>query len=196
MSTTDNNNHASSSTENNSNSYETRMKSLEDQISNLSLAFTRYMKEPIRESYGNSDNQRSNDESETENEQGLLVEEKCILKKNEIADVNKIFCFPSNFQVNVAPFGTPEGISASSNLKNNDTDLYIVEKRINDILKPILLLSSMISSDKTDIDTELLGYLADSSIQLVVSAQATLARVRRNNISKEIYVSKVNQKEQ
>ncbi|KAK5576848.1 hypothetical protein RB653_001784 [Dictyostelium firmibasis] len=56
MSTTDNNNHASSSTENNSNSYETRMKSLEDQISNLSLAFTRYMKEPIRESYGNSDN--------------------------------------------------------------------------------------------------------------------------------------------
>ncbi|KAK5583326.1 hypothetical protein RB653_004918 [Dictyostelium firmibasis] len=182
MSTTDNNNHASSSTENNSNSYETRMKSLEDQISNLSLAFTRYMKEPIRESYGNSDNQRSNDESETENEQGddesidpvdvptdyqlsesllanykhlinnqgLLVEEKCILKKNEIADVNKIFCFPSNFQVNVAPFGTPEGISASSNLKNNDTDLYIVEKIINDILKPILLLSSMISSDKTD----------------------------------------------
>ncbi|KAK5583355.1 hypothetical protein RB653_004947 [Dictyostelium firmibasis] len=183
------------------------------------------MKEPIREWYGNSDNQRSNDESETENEQGddesidpvdvptdyqlsesllanykhlinnqgLLVEEKCILKKNEIADVNKIFCFPSNFQVNVAPFGTPEGIFASSNLKNNDTDLYIVEKRINDILKPILLLSSMISSDKTDIDTEL---LADSSIQLVVSAQATLARVRRNNISKEIYVSKVNQKEQ
>ncbi|KAK5576854.1 hypothetical protein RB653_001790 [Dictyostelium firmibasis] len=70
MSTTDNNNHASSSTENNSNSYETRMKSLEDQISNLSLAFTRYMKEPIRESYGNSDNQRSKDESETENEQG------------------------------------------------------------------------------------------------------------------------------
>ncbi|KAK5574450.1 hypothetical protein RB653_003288 [Dictyostelium firmibasis] len=70
MSTTDNNNHASSSTENNSNSYETRMKSLEDQISNLSLAFTRYMKEPIRESYRNSDNQRSNDESETENEQG------------------------------------------------------------------------------------------------------------------------------
>ncbi|KAK5583366.1 hypothetical protein RB653_004958 [Dictyostelium firmibasis] len=223
MSTTDNNNHASSSTENNSNSYETRIKSLEDQISNLSLAFTRYMKEPIRESYGNSDNQRSNDESETENEQGddesvdpvdvptdyqlsesllanykhlinnqgLLVEEKCILKKNEIADVNKIFCFPSNFQVNVAPFGTPEGISASSNLKNNDTDLYIVEKRINDILKPILLLSSMISSDKTDIDTELLGYLADSSIQLVVSAQATLARVRRNNISKEIYGSEV-----
>ncbi|KAK5579982.1 hypothetical protein RB653_009672 [Dictyostelium firmibasis] len=224
MSTTDNNNHASSSTENNSNSYETRMKSLEDQISNLSLAFTRYMKEPMRESYRNSDNQRSNNESETENEQGddesidpvdvptdyqlsesllanykhlinnqgLLVEEKCILKKNEIADVNKIFCFPSNFQVNVAPFGTPEGISASSNLKNNDTDLYIVEKRINDILKPILLLSSMISSDKTDIDTELLGYLADSSIQLVVSAQATLSRVRRNNISKEIYVSKVN----
>ncbi|KAK5574471.1 hypothetical protein RB653_009723 [Dictyostelium firmibasis] len=223
MSTTDNNNHASSSTDNNSNSYETRMKSLEDQISNLSLAFTRYMKEPIRESYRNSDNQHSNDESETENEQGddesidpvdvptdyqlsesllanykhlinnqgLLVEEKCILKKNEIADVNKIFCFPSNFQVNVAPFGTPEGISASSNLKNNDTDLYIVEKRINDILKPILLLSSMISSDKTDIDTELLGYLADSSIQLVVSAQATLARVRRNNISKEIYGSEV-----
>ncbi|KAK5576843.1 hypothetical protein RB653_007988 [Dictyostelium firmibasis] len=49
----------------------------------------------------------------------------------------------------------------------------------------------MISSDKTDIDTELLGYLADSSFQLVVSAQATLARVRRNNISKEIYGSEV-----
>ncbi|KAN0037825.1 hypothetical protein ACTFIV_003180 [Dictyostelium citrinum] len=61
------------------------------------------------------------------NNQGLLVEEECILKKSEISEMNKVFSFPSNLQVNVAPFGTPEGITASSNLKNNDADLFIVE---------------------------------------------------------------------
>ncbi|KAN0022942.1 hypothetical protein ACTFIU_009025 [Dictyostelium citrinum] len=47
------------------------------------------------------------------NNQGLLVEEECILKKSEVSEMNKVFSFPSNFQVNVAPFDTPEGITAS-----------------------------------------------------------------------------------
>ncbi|KAN0025788.1 hypothetical protein ACTFIU_000051 [Dictyostelium citrinum] len=58
------------------------------------------------------------------NNQGLLVEEECILKKSEISEMNKVFSFPSNFQVNVAPFGTPEGISASSTLEQRCRPLY------------------------------------------------------------------------
>ncbi|KAM9974042.1 hypothetical protein ACTFIR_009384 [Dictyostelium discoideum] len=150
------------------------MKSMEDHINNLSLAFTRFMKEHMFSSNTNSRSQRSHDDSDTENEQsddessnnvdvptdyqlsdtllgqykhmvnnqGLLVEEECILKKDEI----------SNFQVNVAPFGTPEGITVSSTVKNNDTDLLIVEKRINDSLKPLLLMSSMLSSNSSNVD--------------------------------------------
>ncbi|KAM9943637.1 hypothetical protein ACTFIT_001926 [Dictyostelium discoideum] len=125
------------------------------------------------------------------NNQGLLVEEECILKKDEISELNKVFNFPSNFQVNVAPFGTPEGITVSSNVKNNDTDLLIVEKRINDSLKPLLLMSSMLSSDSSNVDVELIIYLTQSAIVLAVNAQASLSRVRRNNIAKEIYGSEV-----
>ncbi|KAM9962783.1 hypothetical protein ACTFIR_005700 [Dictyostelium discoideum] len=205
MSTTVNNNDASSSStsaSNNDESFDLRMKSMEDQINNLSLAFTRFMKEPVFSSNTNSRSQRTHDDSDTENEQsddessnnvdvptdyqlsdtllgqykhmvnnqGLLVEEECILKKDEISELNKVFNFPSNFQVNVAPFGTPEGITVSSTVKNNDTDLLIVEKRINDSLKPLLLMSSMLSSDSSNVD---------------------LSRVRRNNIAKEIYGSEV-----
>ncbi|KAN0022972.1 hypothetical protein ACTFIU_009055 [Dictyostelium citrinum] len=61
------------------------------------------------------------------NNQGLLVEEECILKKSEISEMNKVFSFPTNFQVNVAPFGTPEDISSLSTLKNSDVDFFIVE---------------------------------------------------------------------
>ncbi|KAM9975311.1 hypothetical protein ACTFIW_010339 [Dictyostelium discoideum] len=156
------------------------------------------------------------------NIQGLL-EEECIIKKDEISELNKEFNFPSNFQVNVAPFGTPEGISMSSTVKNNDTDLLIVEKRINDSLKPLLLMSSMLSStiknnetdllivekrindslktlllmssmlssDSSNVDVELISYLAQSAIVLAVNAQASLSRVRLNNIAKEIYGSEV-----
>ncbi|KAM9955418.1 hypothetical protein ACTFIW_000905 [Dictyostelium discoideum] len=176
MSTTVNNNDASSSStsaSNNAESFDLRMKSMKDQINNLSLAFTRFMKEPMFSSNTNSRSQRTHDDSDTESEQGddessnnvdvptdyqlsdtllgqykhmvnnqgLLVEEECILKKDEISELNKVFNFPSNFQVNVAPFGTPEGITVSSTVKNNDTDLLIVEKRINDSLKPLLLMS-------------------------------------------------------
>ncbi|KAM9974325.1 hypothetical protein ACTFIR_012846 [Dictyostelium discoideum] len=91
----------------------------------------------------------------------------------------------------VAPFGTPEGITVSSTVKNNDTDLLIVEKRINDSLKPLLLMSSMLSSDSSNVDVELISYLAQSAIVLAVNAQASLSRVRRNNIAKEIYGSEV-----
>ncbi|KAM9974256.1 hypothetical protein ACTFIR_012777 [Dictyostelium discoideum] len=217
MSTTINNNDASSSstsTSNNAESFDLRMKSMEDQINNLSLAFTRFMKEPMFSFNTNSRSQRTHDDSDTENEQsddessnnvdvptdyqlsdtllgqykhmvnnqGLLVEEECILKKDEISELNKVFNFPSNFQVNVAPFGTPEGITVSSTVKNNDTDLLIVEKRINDSLKPLLLMSSMISSDSSNVD---------NAIVLAVNAQASLSRVRRNNIAKEIYGSEV-----
>ncbi|KAM9962784.1 hypothetical protein ACTFIR_005701 [Dictyostelium discoideum] len=226
MSTTVNNNDASSSStsaSNNAESFDLRMKSMEDQINNLSLAFTRFMKEPMFSSNTNSRSQRTHDDSDTENEQsedessnnvdvptdyqlsdtllgqykhmvnnqGLLVEEECILKKDEISELNKVFNFPSNFQVNVAPFGTPEGITVSSTVKNNDTDLLIVEKRINDSLKPLLLMSSMISSDSSNVDVELISYLAQSAIVLAVNAQASLSRVRRNNIAKEIYGSEV-----
>ncbi|KAM9972539.1 hypothetical protein ACTFIR_011906 [Dictyostelium discoideum] len=226
MSTTVNNNDASSSStsaSNNAESFDLRMKSMEDQINNLSLAFTRFMKEPMFSSNTNSRGQRTHDDSDTENEQsddessnnvdvpteyqlsdtllgqykhmvnnqGLLVEEECILKKDEISELNKVFNFPSNFQVNVAPFGTPEGITVSSTVKNNDTDLLIVEKRINDSLKPLLLMSSMISSDSSNVDVELISYLAQSAIVLAVNAQASLSRVRRNNIAKEIYGSEV-----
>ncbi|KAK5583316.1 hypothetical protein RB653_004908 [Dictyostelium firmibasis] len=229
MNTTVNNNsndqsYGSSSTDNNTNLMDIRMKSIEDQINKLTLTFSRYVKEPITSNNNISKNQENNNNSDIENEdndddsnndvdipteyqlsdslfneykhllnnQGLLVEEQCILKKNDISDFNKTFCFPSNFQVNVAPFGTPDGITASSHLKNNDSDLFIVEKRINDILKPILLISNMLSStDNSEVDTELLSYLADSTILLTINAQASLSRVRRNNISKEIYGSEV-----
>ncbi|KAM9967263.1 hypothetical protein ACTFIR_007503 [Dictyostelium discoideum] len=97
----------------------------------------------------------------------------------------------SGKELNVAPFGTPEGITVSSTVKNNDTDLLIVEKRINDSLKPLLLMSSMLSSDRSNVDVELISYLAQSAIVLVVNAQASLSRVRRNNIAKEIYGSEV-----
>ncbi|KAM9955131.1 hypothetical protein ACTFIW_008795 [Dictyostelium discoideum] len=205
MSTTVNNNDASSSStsaSNNAESFDLRMKSMEDQINNLSLAFTRFMKEPMFSSNTNSRSQRTHDDSDTENEQsddessnnvdvptvyqlsdtllgqykhmvknqGLLVEEECILKKDEISELNKVFNFPSNFQVNVAPFGTPEGITVSSTVKNNDTYLLIVEKRINDSLKPLLLISSMLSSDSSNVDVELISYLAQSAIVLSVIA--------------------------
>ncbi|KAM9955050.1 hypothetical protein ACTFIW_008714 [Dictyostelium discoideum] len=226
MSTTVNNNDASSSStsaSNNAESFDLRMKSMEDQINNLSLAFTRFMKEPMFSSNTNSRSQRTHDDSDTESEQsddessnnvdvptdyqlsdtllgqykhmvnnqGLFVEEECILKKDEISELNKVFNFPSNFRVNVAPFGTPEGITVSSTVKNNDTDLLIVEKRINDSLKPLLLMSSMLSSDSSNVDVELISYLAQSAIVLAVNAQASLSRVRRNNIAKEIYGSEV-----
>ncbi|KAM9975451.1 hypothetical protein ACTFIW_013332 [Dictyostelium discoideum] len=125
------------------------------------------------------------------NNKGLLVEEECILKKDEISQLNKVFNFPSNFQVNVAPFGTHEGITVSSTVKNNDTDLLIVEKRINDSLEPLLPMSSMLSSDSSNVDVELISYLAQSAIVLAVIAQVSLSRVRRNNIAKEIYFSEV-----
>ncbi|KAM9974218.1 hypothetical protein ACTFIR_003934 [Dictyostelium discoideum] len=150
-------------------SFDLRMKSMEDQIDNLSLAFTRFMFSHNtnllnQRTHDNSDkeNEQSNDESTNNvyiptdykifdtllgqykhmvNKQGLLVEEEYILKKYEISEWNKVFNFSSNFQVNVAPFGTPEVITVSSTVKNNDTDLLIVEKRINDSLKPLLLMS-------------------------------------------------------
>ncbi|KAN0040691.1 hypothetical protein ACTA71_009029 [Dictyostelium dimigraforme] len=105
--------------------------------------------------------------------------------------MNKLFNFPSNPQVNVAPFGTPEGISIPNNLKNNDTDLLIVEKRINDSLKPLFLISNLLTTEKSDFNIELLNHLIESTIVLVINSQATLGRVRRNNVAKEIYGSEV-----
>ncbi|KAN0001064.1 hypothetical protein ACTFIZ_002285 [Dictyostelium cf. discoideum] len=101
--------------------------------------------------------------------------------------MNKVFNFPSNFSVNVAPFGTPDGISVSSNVKNNDTDLLIVEKRINDSLKPLLLMSSMLSPDNHNVDLELIRYLAESAIVLAVNAQASLIRVRQISLFPSYY---------
>ncbi|KAM9950960.1 hypothetical protein ACTFIT_008816 [Dictyostelium discoideum] len=204
MSTTVNNNEASSSSTSASNSAESfdlRMKSMEDQINNLSLAFTRFMKEPMFSSNTNSRTQPSHDNSDTENEQSedessnnvdvptdyqlsdtLLGQYKHMINNQGLLVEEEL---------NVAPFGTPEGITVSSNVKNNDTDLLIVEKRINDSLKPLLLMSSMLSSDSSNVDVELISYLNQSVIVLAVNAQASLSRVRRNNIAKEIYGSEV-----
>ncbi|KAM9979587.1 hypothetical protein ACTFIY_008861 [Dictyostelium cf. discoideum] len=71
MPTTVNNNDASSSSSasNNSESFDLRMKSMEDQINYLSLAFTRFMKGPMFSSNTKSCSQPSHDNSDTENEQ-------------------------------------------------------------------------------------------------------------------------------
>ncbi|KAN0032962.1 hypothetical protein ACTA71_011169 [Dictyostelium dimigraforme] len=199
---------SSSSSPNNADSFDHRMKAMEEQINNLSLAFARLMKESSKSKFDDSANRNQEDSDSTEgdksdeesddidipseyqlpepvfnqfkniiNNQGLLDEEVCILKKNEISEMNKLFNFPSNLQVNVAPFGTPEGISIPNNLKNNDTDLLIVEKRINDSLKPLFLISSLLAAENT--------------VVLVINSQATLGRVRRKNVAKEIYGSEV-----
>ncbi|KAN0025793.1 hypothetical protein ACTFIU_000056, partial [Dictyostelium citrinum] len=57
-------------------------------------------------------------------------------------------------QVNVAPFCTPEGITASSTLKNNYADLFMVVKRINDSLKPLLLMLTMTTNDRTNLNSQ------------------------------------------
>ncbi|KAN0015733.1 hypothetical protein ACTFIU_005680 [Dictyostelium citrinum] len=167
---------SSSSSSINSGTSKERLASLEQKFDNLFSLVNRFMKQSMNSSNNSSapSCKRVADDSDTEDEdkkersdtdsvptdyqlsdtlldqfkplinnQGLLVEEECILKKSEISEMNKVFSFPSNFQVNIAPFGTPEGITASSTLKNNDADLF---------------LSAII-----------------------------LHRVRRNNISKEIY---------
>ncbi|KAM9957347.1 hypothetical protein ACTFIR_011886 [Dictyostelium discoideum] len=168
---------SSTSASNSAESLDLRIKSMENQINNLFLAFTRFMKDSMPKFQPIINYPITNLVS-------LLVEEECILKKDEIFESNKVFNFPSNFQVNVAPFGTPEGIHVSSTIENNDTDLLIVEKRINDILKPLLIISSMLSSDSHNIDVELISYFAQSTIVLAINAQASLSRVRRNNIIK------------
>ncbi|KAM9972522.1 hypothetical protein ACTFIW_006065 [Dictyostelium discoideum] len=117
----------------------------------------------------------------------MIFQRKNVSSRNMISEWNKVFNFPSNFQVNVAPFGTPEGISVSSTVKNNDTDLLIIEKRINDSLKHLLLISSMVSSDSSNVDVELISSLAQSVLVLSANDQASLSRVRRNNVAKEIY---------
>ncbi|KAM9994145.1 hypothetical protein ACTFIZ_002945 [Dictyostelium cf. discoideum] len=202
MSTTVNNNEASSSStlaSNNAESLDLRMKSMEDQINNLSLAFTRFMKEPMFSSNAASPNQPSHDNSDTESEQSddETSNDIDVPTEYQLSDtllgqykymVNNQGLFVEE-ELNVAPFGTPDGISVLSNVKNNDTDLLIVEKRINDSLKPLFLMSSMLSHDKSNVDLELIRYLAESAIVLPVNAQASPSRVRRNNIAKEIYGS-------
>ncbi|KAK5583344.1 hypothetical protein RB653_004936 [Dictyostelium firmibasis] len=170
MNTTVNNNsndqrYGSSSTDNNTNLMDIRMKSIEDQINKLTLTFSRYVKEPITSNNNISKNQENNNNSDIENE-------------DNDDDSNNDVDIPTEYQL--------------SDFINYDSDLFIVEKRINDILKPILLISNMLSStDNSEVDTELLSYLADSTILLTINAQASLSRVRRNNISKEIYGSEV-----
>ncbi|KAM9954652.1 hypothetical protein ACTFIW_003252 [Dictyostelium discoideum] len=93
--------------------------------------------------------------------------------------------------IDVIQFYNKEGISVSFTVKNNYTDLLIVEKRINDSLKLLLVMSSMFSSDSYNVDVELISYLAQSAIVLAVNVQASLSRVRRNNIAKETYGSDV-----
>ncbi|KAM9985694.1 hypothetical protein ACTFIZ_012356 [Dictyostelium cf. discoideum] len=198
MSTTVNNNEASSSSSasNNAESLDLRMKSMEDQINNLSLALTRFMKEPMFSSNTASRNQPSHDNSDTESEQSdnetsndVDVPTEYQLSDTLLGQYKHMVNNQGLLVEEESPFGTPDGISVSSNVKNNDTDLLIVEKRINDSLKPLLLMPSMLSHDNSNVDLELIRYLAESGIVLAVNAQASLSRVRRNNIAKEIYGS-------
>ncbi|KAM9954250.1 hypothetical protein ACTFIW_003791 [Dictyostelium discoideum] len=201
--TTVNNNDASSSSSSASNyaeSFDLRMKSMEDQINNLSLAFTRFMKEPMFSSNTNSNSQRTHDDSDTENEQsddessnnvdvptdyqlsdtllgqykhmvnnqGILVEEECILKKDAISELNKVFNFPYNFQVNVAPFGTPEGITVSS-LSRVRRNIIAKEIYGSEVLLPIKIKDTPKMFDETE--TERVRKLAKS--------------IRKNNEAKQ-----------
>ncbi|KAM9967277.1 hypothetical protein ACTFIR_007517 [Dictyostelium discoideum] len=169
MSTTVNNNDASSSTQRSHYDSDTENEQSEDEsCNNVDVPTDYQLSDTLLGQY-----------KHMANNQGLLVEEEYILKKYVISELNKVFIFPSVFQVNVTPFGTPEGITVSSTVKNNDTDLLIVENRVNDSLKPLLLISKLIS------------FLTQSAIVLAVNAQASLSRVRRNNIAKEIYGSEV-----
>ncbi|KAM9975686.1 hypothetical protein ACTFIW_003635 [Dictyostelium discoideum] len=125
------------------------------------------------------------------NNQVLLVEEECIIMKDELSELNKVFNFPSNFQVNVAPIGRLECISVSSNVKNNDTNLLMVEKRINDSLK---LMLNMVSYDSSNVDVELISYLAQSAIVLAVNDLLLVfanEQVLPNHYSKRVFYSNV-----
>ncbi|KAM9994147.1 hypothetical protein ACTFIZ_002952 [Dictyostelium cf. discoideum] len=156
MSITVNNNEASSSStpaSNNAESLDLRMKSMEDQINNLSLAFTRFMKEPMFSSNTASRNKPSHDDSDTESEQS---------EDETSNDVD----VPTEYQL------SDTLLSQYKHMVNNQG--LLVEEEC--ILK------------KEEI-SEI--YLAESAIVLAVNAQASLSRVRRNNIAKEIYGSEV-----
>ncbi|KAM9974252.1 hypothetical protein ACTFIR_012773 [Dictyostelium discoideum] len=179
MSTTVNNNDASNSStsaSNNAESFDLRMKSMEDQINNLSLAFTRFMKEPMFSSNTNSCSQRSHDDSDTESEQ------------SEDESSNN-FDVPTDYQLSDTLLGQYKHMVNNQSLLVEEE--CIIHSRINDSLKHLLLMSIMLSSDSSNVDVELIGYLAQSAIVLAVNAQASLSRDRRNNIAKEIYGSEV-----
>ncbi|KAM9967318.1 hypothetical protein ACTFIR_007558 [Dictyostelium discoideum] len=194
MSTTVNNNDASNSStsaSNNAESFDLRMKSMEDQINNLSLAFTRFMKEPMFSSNTNSCSQHSHDDSDTESEQ------------SEDESSNN-FDVPTDYQLSDTLLGQYKHMVNNQSLLVEEE--FIIHSRINDSLKPLLLMSSMfssdslkplllissmLSSDSSNVDVELISYLAQSAIVLAVNAQASLSRDRRNNIAKEIYGSEV-----
>ncbi|KAM9975484.1 hypothetical protein ACTFIW_012068 [Dictyostelium discoideum] len=118
------------------------MKSMEDQINNLSLAFTRFVKEHLFSSNTNSHSQRSHDDSDTDNEQSD---------------------------------------DESSNNVDVPTDNQFSDTLLGH-LKPLHLMSSMLSSDSPNVDC---------AIVLAVNTQASLSLVRRSNIAKEIYGSEV-----
>ncbi|KAN0045612.1 hypothetical protein ACTA71_005990 [Dictyostelium dimigraforme] len=55
----------------------------------------------------------------------------------------------------------------------------------------LFLMSGILATEKSNLDLEKINYLVESTILLVINSQATISRVRRNNISKEIYGSEV-----
>ncbi|KAN0023514.1 hypothetical protein ACTFIV_007900 [Dictyostelium citrinum] len=200
MSTTANNNqHASSSSSASINSEHSkeRLVSLEEKLDKLFSLISRFMKQPINSSnnYSAPSSKHDADDSDTEDED-----------RKERTDTDSVptdyqpsytlldqYKTLSNNQVNVAPFSTPESITASSTLKNNDADLFVVKKRINYTLKPLFLMLNMTTQDSANVDVELIRYLAESASILTVNAQASLGRVRSDNISKEIYGPEVQQ---
>ncbi|KAM9996516.1 hypothetical protein ACTFIZ_002320 [Dictyostelium cf. discoideum] len=56
--------------------------------------------------------------------------------------------------------------------------IYPVAIINSDSLKPLLLMSSMLSHNNSNVDLELIGYLPESAIVLAVNAQASFSLVR------------------
>ncbi|KAM9973845.1 hypothetical protein ACTFIR_011811 [Dictyostelium discoideum] len=135
MSTTVNNNDASSSStsaSNNAESFDLRMNGGSNQQPFL---------KPMFSSNTNSRGQRTHDDSDTENEQSddessnnvdvpteyqlsdtLLGQYKHMVNNQGLLVEEELLNFPSNFQLNVAPFGTPEGITVSSTFDETETE--------------------------------------------------------------------------
>ncbi|KAN0022958.1 hypothetical protein ACTFIU_009041 [Dictyostelium citrinum] len=192
MSSTAHNNPEASSSSTasiNSDTSKESINSLEEKLDNLFSLVNRFMKQSMNSGKKSSapSSKRVDDDSDTEDEDKGersytdLVPTDYQLSDTLFGSIQTIYKQPRfTLRGRVPPFGTPEGITASSTIKNSDADLFMVEKRINDTLKPPLLMLT-----GTTHDVELIRYLAESAIILAVKAQASLDGILCNKISQE-----------